>query len=114
MATKTEKKNIIRQQIIDSAKIYSQDLAGKVFLYVYGNEYFEVSFPVDHFFLPMSLRVEDSSVEKSNDGEIVDFVFVKSASDSKYHNLLVKDENKVIPDNIRYLIDDCFYNDTIE
>ena len=29
--------------------MYSQDLAGKVFLYVYGEEYFEVSFPVDHF-----------------------------------------------------------------
>lgn len=24
-------------------------MAGKAFLYVYGNEYFEVSFPVDHF-----------------------------------------------------------------
>ena len=49
MATKTEKKNAIRQGIIDSAAIYSQNLAGKAFLYVYGDEYFEVSFPVDHF-----------------------------------------------------------------
>ena len=49
MATKTDKKNIIRQGIIDSAEIYSQNLAGKVLLYVYGEEYFEVSFPVDHF-----------------------------------------------------------------
>lgn len=49
MATKTDKKNEIRQDIIDSASIYSQDLAGKVFLYVYGDEYFEVSFPVDNF-----------------------------------------------------------------
>lgn len=32
-----------------SAAIYSQNLAGKVFLYVYGEEFFEVSFPVDHF-----------------------------------------------------------------
>ena len=36
MATKTDKKNMIRQGIIDSAEIYSQNLAGKVFLYVYG------------------------------------------------------------------------------
>lgn len=177
MATKTDKKNMIRQNIIDSAAIYSQNLAGKVFLYVYGNEFFEVSFPVDHFlhltgvetrlsakdfyknakrailtnnqfyfdtrhpyanakkklpclkrlpeltndtvcilkdmrtltivyklsvtnleftlgltentddkgnkindfFLPMSLRVEDSSVEKSNDGEVVDFIFSRDA-----------------------------------
>lgn len=49
MATKTDKKNAIRQGIIDSAVIYSSDLAGKTFLYVYGNDFFEVSFPVDHF-----------------------------------------------------------------
>ena len=49
MATKTDKKNAIRQDIIDSAGIYSQSLAGKAFLYVYGDEYFEVSFPVNHF-----------------------------------------------------------------
>ncbi len=34
--------------IIDSAKTYSQ-LVGKTFLYVYGDEYFEVSFPVKYF-----------------------------------------------------------------
>ena len=49
MATKTEKKNSIRQQIIESAEIYSTYLAGKHFLYVYGNEHFEVLFPVDCF-----------------------------------------------------------------
>lgn len=49
MATKTEKKNIIRDHIIDSADVYSQKLAGKTFLYVYGDSYFEVSFPIDHF-----------------------------------------------------------------
>lgn len=49
MATKADKKNAIRQAIIDSANIYSQNLAGKIFLYVYGEEFFEVSFPVDHF-----------------------------------------------------------------
>ena len=42
MATKTDKKNRIRQGIIESAAVYSQNLAGKVFLYVYGNEYFEL------------------------------------------------------------------------
>lgn len=49
METRINKKNAIRQDIIDSAKIYSKHLAGKTFLYVYGNEYFEVSFPIDHF-----------------------------------------------------------------
>lgn len=207
MATKTDKKNAIRQEIMDSAVIYSSDLAGKTFLYVYGNDFFEVSFPVDHFlhltgvetrlsakdfyknakkgiltnnqfyfsvrhpyanakkklpclkrlpeltnemvcilkdmqtvtimyklsvtnleftlgltenldnygkkindyFLPMSLRVEDSSVEKSTDGDIVDFIFVKDASKAKYGDLVVKDESKNIPDSVRHLIDDSFY-----
>ena len=210
MATKTDKKNMIRQNIIDSAAIYSQNLAGKVFLYVYGNEFFEVSFPVDHFlhltgvetrlsakdfyknakrailtnnqfyfdtrhpyanakkklpclkrlpeltndtvcilkdmrtltivyklsvtnleftlgltentddkgnkindfFLPMSLRVEDSSVEKSNDGEVVDFIFSRDASVSRYETLLVKYESKNIPNCIKHLIKENFYDDS--
>ena len=49
MATKVDKKNAIRQGIIEAAIVYSQSLAGKTFLYVYGDEYFEVSFPIDHF-----------------------------------------------------------------
>ena len=49
MATKVDKKNAIRQDIVDAAIVYSQNLAGKIFLYVYGDEYFEVSFPIDHF-----------------------------------------------------------------
>ena len=206
MATKADKKNAIRQDIIDSAAIYSQSLAGKAFLYVYGEDFFEVSFPVDHFlhltgvetklsakdfyknakkakltnsqfyfdarhiyanakkklpclkrlpeltnemvcvlkdmqtmtitcklsvtnleftlgltentdrsgnkindfFLPMSLRVKDSSVEKSNDGEIIDFIFSKDASVAKYDILLVEDKDKKIPDCIRHLISDSF------
>lgn len=212
MATKTDKKNMIRQGIIDSAEIYSQNLAGKVFLYAYGEEYFEVSFPVDHFlhltgvetrlsardfyknakkailtnnqfyfdarhpyanakkklpclkrlpeltndmvcilkdmetlriiyklsvtnleftlgltentdnngnkindyFLPMTLRVKDSSVEKSSDGEVVDFIFAKDASISKYDTLLVEDKSKTIPDCIKHLISEKFYIETDE
>lgn len=212
MATKTEKKNAIRQGIIDSAIEYSQNLAGKAFLYVYGEEYFEVSFPVDHFlhltgvetrlsakdfyknakksilannqfyfdarhpyanakkklpclkrlpeltntmvcvlknmqtmtivyklsvtnleftlgltenidksgnkindfFLPMSLRVEDTSVEKSGDGEVVDFIFSKDASVAKYNTLLVEDKSKIIPKCIKHLISESFYNETNE
>ena len=49
MVTKTDKKNAIRQGIVAAAIVYSQDLAGKTFLYVCGEEYFEVSFPIDHF-----------------------------------------------------------------
>ena len=42
MATKVDKKNAIRQGIVDAAIVYSQNLAGKTFLYVYGDEYFDV------------------------------------------------------------------------
>lgn len=207
--TKADKKNAIRQDLIESASVYSQNLAGKIFLYVYGDEFFEVSFPVNHFlhltgvetylsakdfyrnakkgkltnsqfyfderhpyanakkklpclkrlpeltndvvcilkdmqtvtiiyklsvtnleftlgltenidangnkindfFLPMSLRVEDSSIEKSYDGEIVDFIFSKDASVAKYNILLVEDKYKSIPKSICHLISDSFYND---
>lgn len=193
---------MIRQQIIDAAEVYSRELAGRNFLYIYGEEYFEVSFPVDHFlhltgvetflsainfyknakkrtlaskqfyftkrhpyatakkklpclkrlpeltngvvcilkdmqtvsiiyklsvtnleftlglventddygkkindlYLPMSLRVEDSSVEKSAGGEVVDFIFSKNASVGKYDTLLVKDERKEIPEYVRHLL----------
>lgn len=212
MAKKTDKKNVIRQLIIDSADVYSKSLAGKVFLYVYGDEFFEVAFPVDHFlhltgvetslsakdfyknakkgklsnnqfyfsgrhpyanakkklpclkrlpeltndmvcilrdmqtatiiyklsvtnleftlgltekldgngnkisdfFSPMSLRVKDSSVERSSDGEIVDFIFSRDASITKYDCLLVNDTNKRIPKVIRHLINDNFFDDINE
>ena len=47
--TKEEKKSNIRKNIIEASEIYSKNLAGKVFLYIYGNEFFEVSFPVNRF-----------------------------------------------------------------
>lgn len=202
MATKTDKKNWVRQGIIDSAYIYSQHLAGKTFLYVCGSEHFEVSFPVEHFlhltgvesslpakkfykyakaailannqfyfdtrhpyanarkklpclmrlpeltntevcvlknmrtntviyklsltnfeftlglventcdncakadnfFVPMTLRVKDSSIERSGGGEVVDFIFSKNASIEKYDTLLVEDKSKTFPCSIRHLL----------
>lgn len=57
-------------------------------------------------FLPMSLRVEDKSVEKSKDGEIVDFIFSKSASESVYSNLLVQDKNKNLIDLVKEMVNE--------
>lgn len=212
MATKVDKKNAIRQGITEAEIVYFQNLAGKTFLYVCGDEYFEVSFLIDHFlhltgvetrlstkdfyknakksiltnnqfyfdarhvyanakrklpclkrlpeltnemvcvlknmetmtityklsvtnleftlgltenidntgnkindlFLPMSLRVKDSSVEKSGDGEIVDFIFSKDASVARYDTLLVEDKSKTIPSCIKHLINDDFYHATNE
>lgn len=49
MLTRKEKKTALRNQIVDSAAIYSANLAGKTFLYIYGNDYFEVSFKTECF-----------------------------------------------------------------
>lgn len=65
---------------------------------------------INDFFLPMSLRVEETSVEKSKGGEIVDFIFSKDASVAKYDILMVEDKNKTIPDSIRHLVSEKFYN----
>ena len=49
MATKEEKKNQIRTAILDAAEIYSSELAGKTFLYVYGDKYFELWFSIESY-----------------------------------------------------------------
>ena len=207
MATKEEKKKAIRQQIVDAAQVYSTSLAGKTFLYVYGEEYFEVTFPTESFLhltgvaskltakvfyknakkskltvqqfyfdsrhiyanakkklpclirlpeltntmvcilkdlqtftivyklsvtnleftlgltenvdsegkkinnllLPMSLRVEDSSVEKSGGGEVVDFIYSKDASLKLYDKVLVSDDGKAITEIIKPMLKDDLY-----
>lgn len=207
MATKEEKKKAIRQKIVDAAQVYSTSLAGKTFLYVYGEEYFEVTFPTESFLhltgvaskltakvfyknakkskltvqqfyfdsrhiyanakkklpclirlpeltntmvcilkdlqtltivyklsvtnleftlgltenvdsegkkinnllLPMSLRVEDSSVEKSGGGEVVDFIYSKDASLKLYDKVLISDDGKTIPEIIKLMLKEDLY-----
>ena len=55
MATKVQKKELIRKQIIEAANIYSQKLAGKKFLYVTSNYYFEILFLTDKFYTLQAL-----------------------------------------------------------
>ena len=202
MASKTQTKNKIRQDIIEAASMYEQYLAGQAFLYVYGNEYFEVMFPVNRFlhlagvetrlfakkfyknarektlttqqfyfsprhpfevskkklsclkrlyeltntkvrilrnmetasvvykvgisnleftlcltenrdsngekineyFLPMSLRAGRNSTKNGDDYGEVDFIFQKDASLGKYTTLLVKNENKEVPECVHHLL----------
>ena len=49
MSTKLEKKQLLKSDIITAANIYKEKLAGKVFLYVYGREYFELNFATAQF-----------------------------------------------------------------
>lgn len=44
MDTKNIKDEQIRKQIITASEVYRDKLAGRVFLYVYGESYFEVVF----------------------------------------------------------------------
>ena len=66
---------------------------------------------VNDLLLPMSLRVEDSSVEKSLDGEVVDFIFAKDASVKLYDTMLVEDKSKKIPESIHHLLKEEFYKE---
>ena len=63
MATKANKKEHIRNQIIAASRIYSNNLAGKVFLYVIGEEYFEVVFQTNRF---MHLTGVNSTLNAQN------------------------------------------------
>lgn len=49
MNTIKAKDKQIRKQIITASEVYRDNLAGRVFLYVYGESYFEVVFPTDRF-----------------------------------------------------------------
>lgn len=49
MLQKADKNELIRKQIISASKVYRDNLAGKVFLYVYGESFFEVVFPTNCF-----------------------------------------------------------------
>lgn len=49
MDTRKIKNEQIRKHIIAASEVYRDHLAGKVFLYVYGESYFEVVFPTNRF-----------------------------------------------------------------
>ena len=72
---KSEKKTRLRNNIISAAHEYRDNLAGKVFLYVIGEKYFEVSFQTDRF---MHLTGVNSSLNAQN--------FYEKAKDSVLTN----------------------------
>ena len=207
MVTKSAKKAQIRTLIMNAAHAYAKELAGKVFLYVYGNDYLEISFrkecflhftgvdtslsandfykkaksgklndkqfffspshsmgvakkklpclirlpeltstmvcilkdmttvtlmykigvtnleftlgvtenvdakgnKIDNLYLPRTLRVKDRSVERSKDGDIVDFIFMREAVTDIYKTQTFADSNKKIPRVIENMIDSSFY-----
>ena len=99
MATKVQKKELIRKQIIEAANIYSQKLAGKKFLYVTSNYYFEILFLTDKFLHLTGVNTKLTAKD----------FFEKDASKRIYTTLLVKEYGTSIPLNIKHLIDSSFY-----
>ena len=49
MADLNVEKIELRKQIISAANVYKNNLAGKVYLYVYGDKYFEVAYMTECF-----------------------------------------------------------------
>ncbi len=78
MATSQDKKKFLRSQIIDASHIYRNNLAGKVFLYVYGDSYFEVVFYTNNFlhltgvasYLPAQDFYDKATASKLTTGQI--------------------------------------------
>ena len=64
---------------------------------------------IDDLFLPRTLRVKDRSVEISDNGDIVDFIFMKNAATSTYQTLMFSDQKKKIPKSVESLVDPSFY-----
>ena len=65
MANKANKKALVRNQIITASNVYSNGLAGKMFLYVFGNEFFEVVFKTDRF-MHLYAKVVDKKLKRGS------------------------------------------------
>lgn len=66
--------------------------------------------PIAGLYYPKSLRVDEKSVERSENAEFANFVFAKELSlqESKYDELLFCDGSE-LPATIRALVDECFW-----
>lgn len=59
---------------------------------------------INNWYVPCSLRVKDSCLEKAKESEKVTFIFVKESKQIEYTSLLARDEDSYIPDLIEKLI----------
>ena len=68
---------------------------------VYRNNSCVDAFIVEDF---RTLCINDKSIEKSQDGEFVDFIFSKSATEKDYQTLCYAEPTAVLPDHVRQLL----------
>lgn len=59
---------------------------------------------VNDWYLPRTIRINDKSIEQSQDGEFVDFIFSKSATDNDYQTLRYAEPTAKLPDYVRKLL----------
>ena len=75
MATKEDKKENIRNQILTASHVYCDNLAGKVFFYVVGEEYFEVCFQTNCFMHLIPVRSGRSDKRNIRPKSLISFTY---------------------------------------
>ncbi len=59
---------------------------------------------INNWYVPCSLRVKDSCINKAEKTSKISFIFVKEAKQREYNTLLAKDENVFVPDSTENLL----------
>lgn len=59
---------------------------------------------INSWYLPRTLRVRDSSIERSADAKPVDFIFRRDAADPLYDTVTYRAENTLPPDSVKPLL----------
>lgn len=59
---------------------------------------------INNWYVPCSLRVKDSCIEKARKSAKITFIFVKEAKQITYNSLLAKDDNAFVPDSVEKLL----------
>ncbi|WP_308527422.1 PBECR4 domain-containing protein [uncultured Oscillibacter sp.] len=59
----------------------------------------------DGMYSPQTLRVKDKTVERSAQGEVVDFIFERQYNEPKYKTCTFSDPAKTIPDCVRDMLE---------
>lgn len=65
---------------------------------------------LSEYYVPMSFRIKDKSIENSGNGEFIDFIFERSADDPIYNKLNFAASQKNLPECLKGKIDDKFFS----
>lgn len=114
--------------LVDQQVVVLEDLRTKTFTYQIGVTDLAITLclekelknsprnPVFGIYYPRSLRVDEKAIDKSDRAEFVDFIFAKNISidsNSKYHEIVFRNDNREIPANIKKFIADSLWEDKL-